>query len=67
MRAPGDPRRLDGDRSRLALLEDTVRALPILLGPGGRRFEGDVITVPETALYPRPIQERVPMYHRVDR
>ena len=48
-------------RERLALLEDTVRALPILLGPGGRRFEGDVITVPETALYPRPIQERVPM------
>ncbi len=51
-----------GTRSeRLALLEETLQALPVLLGPGGRRFDGELFAIPETALYPRPIQERVPI------
>lgn len=46
---------------RFALLEDTLRALPVLLGPGAPRIEGDVVTIPEAGLYPRPIQDRVPI------
>lgn len=48
-------------RDRLALLEDTVRVLPKLLGPGSQRFDGQVLALPETGLYPRPIQDRVPI------
>ncbi len=46
---------------RLALLDDAARALRALLGPGGASFEGDVLHIPDTSLYPRPIQDRVPI------
>ncbi len=46
---------------RLDLLEDTLRLLPVLWGPGGGRFEGKTITVPEAICYPRPLQERIPL------
>lgn len=46
---------------RLALLEDALRGLPMLLGPGGKPFEGRTVTLPDTTSYPRPIQERVPI------
>lgn len=46
---------------RLAVLRDVARALPILFGPGGTPFEGDRISIPDTSLYPRPIQDRVPV------
>ncbi|MEL6893516.1 MAG: LLM class flavin-dependent oxidoreductase, partial [Actinomycetota bacterium] len=46
---------------RLALLRDTALALRALLGPGGGRFDGEVIQLPDTALYPRPIQDPVPL------
>ncbi|MDQ4097017.1 MAG: TIGR03560 family F420-dependent LLM class oxidoreductase, partial [Actinomycetota bacterium] len=48
-------------RERLDLLEDALRLLPLLWGPGSPRFEGKVITVPEAMCYPRPLQERIPI------
>ncbi len=49
------------DRERLDLLEDALQVLPLLWGPGVKAFEGQVITVPETMCYPRPIQEDIPI------
>jgi F420-dependent oxidoreductase-like protein len=46
---------------RYALLEDALRLLPVLWGPGNKPFEGRVLRVPDTACYPRPLQERVPV------
>ncbi len=46
---------------RYALLEDALRLLPVLWGPGSPAFEGRVLSVPETTCYPRPLQERVPI------
>jgi F420-dependent oxidoreductase-like protein len=47
--------------TRYALLEDALRLLPLLWGPGSPSFEGQVLTVPEAICYPRPLQERVPV------
>jgi F420-dependent oxidoreductase-like protein len=47
--------------SRYALLEDALRVLPMLWGKGSPRFDGAVITVPETLCYPRPRQAHVPI------
>lgn len=46
---------------RYALLEDALTALPVLWGPGGRPFRGAVLDLPDTAGYPRPLQEHVPL------
>ncbi|MCX6467091.1 MAG: LLM class flavin-dependent oxidoreductase [Pseudonocardiales bacterium] len=46
---------------RYALLEDALVALPVLWGPGGKPFRGAVLDLPDTAGYPRPLQERVPI------
>lgn len=46
---------------RYELLEDALAALPVLWGPGGKPFRGKVLTLPDTAGYPRPLQERVPI------
>ena len=46
---------------RYALLEDALRLLPLLWGPGAPSFEGQALTVPEAICYPRPLQERVPI------
>ncbi len=46
---------------RYALLEDALRLLPLLWGPGAPSFEGRVLTVPEAICYPRPLQEHVPI------
>ena len=46
---------------RYALLEDALGLLPLLWGPGSPPFEGRVLTVPEAACYPRPLQEHVPV------
>jgi alkanesulfonate monooxygenase SsuD/methylene tetrahydromethanopterin reductase-like flavin-dependent oxidoreductase (luciferase family) len=48
-------------RERLDLLEDALRLLPLLWGPGAPAFEGLRITVPEAICYPRPLQEHVPI------
>lgn len=48
-------------RERYALLEDALTALPLLWGPGGKPFRGRVLDLPDTAGYPRPLQERVPI------
>jgi alkanesulfonate monooxygenase SsuD/methylene tetrahydromethanopterin reductase-like flavin-dependent oxidoreductase (luciferase family)/predicted kinase len=47
--------------ARYALLEDALRLLPVLWGPGSPPFHGQVLEVPETLCYPRPLQEHVPM------
>jgi F420-dependent oxidoreductase-like protein len=46
---------------RYALLEDALQFLPLLWGPGGKPFHGQVLSVPEAMCYPRPLQERVPI------
>ena len=46
---------------RYALLEDTLRALPVLWGPGAPAFEGRVLHLPEALCYPRPLQAHVPI------
>jgi F420-dependent oxidoreductase-like protein len=46
---------------RYALLEDALRLLPLLWGPGSPSFRGRAIVVPEAMCYPRPLQERVPI------
>ncbi|HWM03783.1 MAG TPA: TIGR03560 family F420-dependent LLM class oxidoreductase [Actinophytocola sp.] len=46
---------------RYELLEDALRLLPLLWGPGSPAFEGRVLSVPEASCYPRPLQERVPI------
>ena len=46
---------------RFALLEDALRLLPKMWGAGKPAFSGDVIELPETTCYPRPIQDRIPI------
>jgi alkanesulfonate monooxygenase SsuD/methylene tetrahydromethanopterin reductase-like flavin-dependent oxidoreductase (luciferase family) len=46
---------------RYALLEETLKMLPLLWGPGRPAFRGDRVRVPEAVCYPRPLQEHVPV------
>jgi F420-dependent oxidoreductase-like protein len=46
---------------RYALLEDALRLLPAMWGPGGHGFVGRVLRVPDTSCYPRPLQDHVPV------
>ncbi|MGH9249085.1 MAG: LLM class flavin-dependent oxidoreductase, partial [Acidimicrobiales bacterium] len=46
---------------RYALLEDSLQLLPHMWGPGKSPFTGQVITVPDTTCYPRPLQQHVPV------
>ncbi|WP_427888981.1 LLM class flavin-dependent oxidoreductase [Kribbella sp. GL6] len=46
---------------RYALLEDALRLLPVLWGPGNKPFHGKVLDVPDTTCYPRPLQEHLPL------
>lgn len=46
---------------RYELLEDALRVLPLLWGPGSPSYEGAAVSVPEAMCYPRPLQERVPV------
>jgi F420-dependent oxidoreductase-like protein len=46
---------------RYDLLEDALRFLPVLWGPGSPAFEGRVLTVPEALCYPRPLQAHIPL------
>lgn len=46
---------------RLDLLEDTLRLLPVMWGPGAKSFSGNVIEVPEAVCYPRPVQDHIPI------
>ena len=47
--------------ARYALLEETLRLLPLLWGPGSPPFEGELLHIPETLCYPRPVQDHVPI------
>jgi F420-dependent oxidoreductase-like protein len=46
---------------RYALLEDALRVLPMLWGPGSPAYEGRAVSLPDTTCYPRPLQEHVPL------
>jgi alkanesulfonate monooxygenase SsuD/methylene tetrahydromethanopterin reductase-like flavin-dependent oxidoreductase (luciferase family)/predicted kinase len=46
---------------RYELLEDALRFLPLLWGPGSPAFEGKQLRVPEAMGYPRPLQAKVPL------
>ncbi|HEU4945728.1 MAG TPA: TIGR03560 family F420-dependent LLM class oxidoreductase [Kribbella sp.] len=48
-------------QERYALLEDALRLLPVLWGPGNKPFRGEVLDVPDTACYPRPLQDPLPI------
>jgi len=50
-----------GRAERLDLLEDALRLLPLMWGPGSPPFEGHRVRVPEAICYPRPVQARVPI------
>jgi F420-dependent oxidoreductase-like protein len=46
---------------RYGLLEDALRVLPLLWGPGTPSYEGRYVKVPEAMCYPRPLQAHVPI------
>src|SRR6185503_5351114 len=46
---------------RLDRVEDALRLLPLLWGPGAPPFEGRTFSTPAATCYPRPIQEHVPI------
>ena len=46
---------------RLDLLDDTLRLLPLMWGPGSPSFRGKVIEVREAVCYPRPRQGHIPV------
>ncbi len=46
---------------RYKLLEDALQLLPVMWGKGNPPFIGQLISVPDTTCYPRPLQERVPI------
>jgi len=48
-------------RERYGLLEDTLRLLPLLWGPGTPSYEGTYVKAPEAMCYPRPLQSHVPV------
>jgi alkanesulfonate monooxygenase SsuD/methylene tetrahydromethanopterin reductase-like flavin-dependent oxidoreductase (luciferase family) len=42
-------------------LEDALRLLPTMWGPGGKPFHGQILAVPDTSCYPRPLQKHLPV------
>lgn len=50
-----------GDRERLDLLEDTIGALRTFWGPGGKPWKGSTLEFADTGMYPRPVQESIPI------
>lgn len=46
---------------RLRRLEDALRLLPMMWGPGLTDFVGKTVTVTGAECYPRPLQERIPL------
>jgi len=46
---------------RYELLEDALRYLPLLWGPGAPEFQGHTFSTAEAIGYPRPLQSRVPV------
>jgi F420-dependent oxidoreductase-like protein len=46
---------------RYGLLEDALRMLPVLWGPGSPPYEGRYVRVAEAMCYPRPLQAHVPV------
>jgi F420-dependent oxidoreductase-like protein len=48
-------------RDRYTMLEDALQALPLVWGKGSPAFTGRVVSIPEAACYPRPLQEHVPI------
>jgi len=47
---------------RYELLEDALELLPLMWGPGSPPFAGRTTTVPAATCYPRPLQDRVPLW-----
>jgi F420-dependent oxidoreductase-like protein len=47
---------------RYEMLEDALELLPLMWGPGSPRFEGRTTTVAAATCYPRPLQERIPIW-----
>ncbi len=47
---------------RYALLEDALELLPLMWGPGSPPFAGRTTSLPATLCYPRPLQDKVPIW-----
>jgi alkanesulfonate monooxygenase SsuD/methylene tetrahydromethanopterin reductase-like flavin-dependent oxidoreductase (luciferase family)/predicted kinase len=58
-RAYGYPVGTPGERVRA--LEDTLRILPLMWGPGKASYQGQVHSVTEATCYPRPVREHLPL------
>lgn len=50
-----------GDRERLDLLEDSIGALRSFWRPGGKPWKGSTLQIADTGMYPRPVQESIPI------
>jgi F420-dependent oxidoreductase-like protein len=46
---------------RYRRLEDTLRVLRLMWGPGSPSFVGSMLSVPEALCYPRPLQDHLPI------
>lgn len=46
---------------RYEWLEDALRFLPVLWGPGAKSFTGRRLEVPSATCYPRPLRGRIPL------
>ena len=49
-------------RERYALLEDALELLPLMWGKGSPAFAGRTTAVAECTCYPRPVQDRIPIW-----
>jgi alkanesulfonate monooxygenase SsuD/methylene tetrahydromethanopterin reductase-like flavin-dependent oxidoreductase (luciferase family)/predicted kinase len=50
-----------GHGERLDLLADTIGALRAFWGPGGKPWSGSTLRLADTGMYPRPVQDRIPI------
>jgi alkanesulfonate monooxygenase SsuD/methylene tetrahydromethanopterin reductase-like flavin-dependent oxidoreductase (luciferase family) len=49
------------DGERLDLLEDSIGALRAFWAPGGKPWHGSTLRIADTGMYPRPVQESIPI------
>ena len=47
--------------ARATSVEDALRLLPTMWGPGSKPFHGQILEVPDTSCYPRPLQKHLPV------
>jgi alkanesulfonate monooxygenase SsuD/methylene tetrahydromethanopterin reductase-like flavin-dependent oxidoreductase (luciferase family) len=58
-RAYGYP--VGSPRDRVRALEDTLRILPLMWGPGQASYQGQIHSVNKASCYPRPVRSHLPI------